>query len=104
MSVAPMAFSHAITATGAADSGRRSSPARMTGAMNRSTVGPTAHVTTSASATARAAASGSALESMPVKPVTVWTAASAPTSRTSYASAARSIAMSSALTSTNVTS
>ncbi len=50
--------------------------------MKRSTVGPTAQVTTSASATARAAASGSADESMPVKPVTVWMVASGPTSRT----------------------
>ncbi len=47
-SVALMAFSQAMTASGAAPSGRARSPAAMTGAMNFRTVGPTAVVTMSA--------------------------------------------------------
>ena len=45
-----MAFSHAMTASRAAPSGRRRSPAAMTGATNGRTVGPTAVVTMSADA------------------------------------------------------
>jgi hypothetical protein len=50
VSVALMAFSHAITARGAAPSGRLRSPAAITGATNFRTVGPTAVVTMSAEA------------------------------------------------------
>lgn len=44
VSVAPMAFSHAMTASGK-DSLRASIPFPMTGAMNLRMLGPTAHVT-----------------------------------------------------------
>jgi hypothetical protein len=54
-----MAFSQAITLTGAASAARSRRPARIDGATNFRTVGPTAHVTTSAAATAAATASGS---------------------------------------------
>ena len=58
-SVALMAFSQAMTARGAAPSGRARSPAAMTGAMNFRTVGPTAVVTMSAEATSSMTAGSS---------------------------------------------
>ena len=54
-----MAFSQAITASRAAASGRRCSPAAMTGATNGRTVGPTAVVTTPADAISATTASSS---------------------------------------------
>jgi hypothetical protein len=54
-----MAFSQAMTASGAAPAGRSRSPAAITGATNLSTVGPTAVVTMSAEAIAAMTAGSS---------------------------------------------
>ena len=58
-SVALMAFSQAITASGGASAGRACSPAAMTGATNLSMVGPTAVVTMSAVAISSTSAASS---------------------------------------------
>ena len=103
-SVAPRAFSHAMTASGPAEIGRARMPAAIAGATNLRMLGPTAVVTTDAAAISATRPSASAFESIARNPVTVFSTPPAPASMTRYEDADRSIPMRVALTSANTTS
>ncbi len=99
-----MAFSHAITCNGGRPASRAVSAATMCGATKRRIVGPTAVVTTSASAISATTFSGSDWLFTARKPVTVRSRPPSPTSCTVYSEAALIASTSGAATSENTTS